>query len=256
MAAEWESAKSQLERANRDLDRTKVKAPFAGRVRQRMVGLGQSVNTGSPLGVIFATDYAEVRLPISAKDMQYLVLPELEGDVGLEVELRDSLDSEASRMRVGRIVRTEGALDENSLDLFVIARVEDPFGLKSRKPPLRIGQPVVASIAGMVLSDVLPIPRGAVRQLDQITLVDSSQWVLRTKKIIPIWSDQEYVIVRDKSIQDGSLLATTQLVYVPDGAKVEIIPDSDAMVAAREAPVSSGDHEELDEQVAPADEQD
>lgn len=43
-----------------------------------------------------------------------------------------------------KIVRTKGALDENALELFAVARVDDPFGLASGHPPLRIGQPVTA----------------------------------------------------------------------------------------------------------------
>jgi hypothetical protein len=47
--------------------------------------------------------------------------------------------------------------------------------------------------------------------------------------IQPVWSDEEYVIVRDPLIHDGALLATTQLVYAPEGAEVEIIPDDETM---------------------------
>ncbi|GAF95631.1 unnamed protein product, partial [marine sediment metagenome] len=37
--------------------------------------------------------------------------------------------------------------------------------------------------------------------------------------------DEEHVVVRDPTIADGSLLATTHLIYAPDGSKVEILPD-------------------------------
>ena len=50
------SATAQLEQANRNLERTKVRAPFAGRVRVRSVGLGQSVGTSTPLGAVFSVD--------------------------------------------------------------------------------------------------------------------------------------------------------------------------------------------------------
>lgn len=231
-AAQWESTEAAFERAQRDLERTKIRAPFDGRVRVQSVGLGQSVGPGTALGVAFAVDFAEIRLPISSNELRYLDLPELEGDETVDVELRDAVNPESETVWRGKIVRTEGTLDSDSLELCVIARVHDPFGLETGHPPLRIGQPVTGWIAGKTLKNVLAVPRMAVRQLDQIFLVDRTELTLSTKTIEPIWSDEDFVIVRDPTIESGSLLSTTQLVYVPEGAKVEIIPDIGLTAAA------------------------
>ncbi len=219
------SALAQLERSKRDLERTKVRAPFDGRVRRRAVGLGQSVGAGTALGSVFAVDLAEVRLPIAGGEIRFLNLPETAADAPVEVELRSSMSEEVETVWKAKIIRTEGALDDNSLDLFAIARVDDPFGLKSGAPPLRIGQPVTGSIAGKVLTGVMALPRAAVRQLDQIVLVDKTSLTLHPKTIVALWSDEEHIIVRDPLIEDGGWLSTTHLVYAPKGAKVEIIPD-------------------------------
>jgi RND family efflux transporter MFP subunit len=225
--ANVDSATAQLEQAKRNLERTKVRAPFDGRVRQRRVGLGQSVGPGTALGTVFAIDFAEVRLPISARDMAFLTLPEGPEDPPVEVWLRDALNHDET-VWMAKIIRTEGALDENSLDLFAIARIFDAFGRKSEHPPLRIGQPVVASIPGRVLKDVIVVPRMAVRHLDQIILVDPNELTIESRRIETIWSDEEYVVVRDPTIADGSLLAITHLIYAPNGSKVEILPDPNA----------------------------
>lgn len=219
------SATAQLEQAKRDLDRTKVRAPFDGRVRQRSVGLGQSVGTSTALGTVFAVDFAEVRLPIAGGDMAFLTLPEDPGDPPLEVELRDALNEDNETVWRARIVRTEGTLDESSLELFAIARIDDPFGRASAQPPLRIGQPVVAVIPGRVLKDVLVVPRMAVRQLSRILLVDPEELTIESRTIEPIWSDEGNVVIRDATIPDGSLLSTTHLIYAPNGSKVEVLPD-------------------------------
>jgi RND family efflux transporter MFP subunit len=238
-SAELDAATAQVERAKRDLERTKIRAPFDGRVRQKVVGLGQSVGSGTPFGVVFAVDFAEVRLPIAARELQYLDLPELPDDSPVEVELRDAISEASETVWKAKIVRTEGALDEDSLELFAIARVDDPFGRKSGHPPLRIGQPVVGSIVGKVLNNVVALPRGAVRQVDQVFLVDKTELTLIAKTIIPIWSTEEHVIVRDPLIGDGALLSTTRLVYAPDGAKVEIIPDIEVSEATAKTNASS-----------------
>jgi RND family efflux transporter MFP subunit len=219
------SAQAQVERAQRDLDRCKVRAPFDGRVRQRLVGTGQTIGGSTPLGTVFDTDFAEVRLPIAGKQMPFLTLPEDPADESVIVELKDVLNVGIDTRWSAEIIRTEGALDESSLELFAIARVNDPFGRYSGNRPLRIGQPVIGIIPGHVLTNVVVIPRVAVRQLDQIMLVDKEEHTLSSRTVSAIWSDADHLIVNDPTIPDGALLATTSLVYAPEGAKVEILPD-------------------------------
>ena len=224
-AARLDSVSAQVDQAQRDLERTKVNAPFAGRVRQKTVGPGQSVAPGAPLGVVFAVDYAEIRLPIAGTELQYLSLPEIESDAPVDVEFTDAIQQTSDTVWHGRIVRTEGTLDEDSLELFAIAQVMDPFGRTTKQPPLRIGQPVVAAITGRTLQDVIALPRAAVRQLDQIILVDADTLTLTNRTVEPVWSDANQIYIRDPDISAGQLLATTRIVFAPDGAAVEIIPD-------------------------------
>jgi len=226
--ANVKSATAQLNQAQRNLERAKVRAPFDGRVRQRTVGLGQSVGPGTSLGSVFAVDFAEVRLPIAARDMAFLTLPEGPEDPPVDVQLRDTLNETSDTVWMAKIIRTEGTLDRNSLELFAIARISDPFALASEGPPLRIGQPVVARIPGRVLEDVVALPVGAVRQLDQIVLLEPNEpngLCINSQRIEIIWKNETHVIVRDPNITDGALLATTHLVYAPEGSEVEILPD-------------------------------
>ncbi len=222
--AELQRIATQIETAERDLERTKVIAPFDGRVERKLVGVGERVAVGAPLARVFAVDYAEVRLPLATQDLRFLSLPEKASDPPVDVELRDAIDESNATIWNSRIVRTEGTLDADSLELYVVARIDDPFGLETGKPPLRIGQPVVASIKGHQLQNVTLLPRGAVRQLDQIYLVDKHM-TIRSATIEPIWTDEEYVVIEQDVIADDDLLATTMLVYAPDGSDVEIIPD-------------------------------
>lgn len=222
------AAIAAYERALRNLERTKISAPFDGRVRKREVGLGQTVASGTSLGIVFAVDYAEVRLPLSSRDLALLDLPEETSDPAVDVILSDGIDPENPTTWKARIVRTEGVLDPDSLELFAIARINDPFGRRSGEPPLRIGQPVVGQIAAKTLEGVLALPRGAVFQLDQIRLVNKAELTLSSRTITPLWSDKEYVVIRDPSIDPRiEALALTRLVYAPEGSKVEIIPGID-----------------------------
>ena len=217
------SAQTQLAQAERNLSRSKIKAPFDGRVIERNVGISQSISANTVLSKIYSIDYAEVRLPISSQDMKNLKLPEAPDDKPLEIILSDSLNEENESTWKAKIVRTEGALDQNSLELFAIARIPDPFGKKSGNPTLRIGQPVKAVIPGTVINDVFRIPRMAVRQLRMIYLVDKNNSTIRGSIINPINESEDYIFIKDASITEGTLLATTPMSWVPEGAQVQII---------------------------------
>jgi len=220
------AAKAELEQAGRNLERAKIRAPFDGRVKSRRIGLGQAVNATTPLGEIFATDVAEIRLPLAPNQLAYIQLPTREGDAPVTVTLTDALGSTSQGNQwQARIIRTEGALDEKSRELFAIARIEDPFGLSSQKPELRIGQPVRAEILGNVLHDVFVIPRESLRGVNLIYCIDPVESCIVKTEIVPVWSNDEVMLVR-KGIQPGTWLATSRLPYAPNGAPVEIITPS------------------------------
>lgn len=220
-----ELAEERRASAQRDLERTKIRAPFDGRVLKQGVGVGQTIGAGSSLGTVFATDYSEVRLPVAMRFLRHLSLPEDASDPPVEVRLGDALVPERDVCWKARILRTEGALDESTLELFAIARIGDPFGLETEREPLRIGQPVFADIPGRVIEDVFVIPREAVTGLSRIRLVDRGEMKLQSATIEAVWEDEEHLVFRDAAIDDGMLLVMTNLVYAPDGAEVEIVED-------------------------------
>ncbi|MCG8602323.1 MAG: efflux RND transporter periplasmic adaptor subunit [Verrucomicrobiales bacterium] len=229
--ANVKAAKAALERARRNLDRTQVRAPFAGRILSRLVSVGQTISPNTELATMFSTDSVEVRLPIAARDLNFLRLPESIQDAPVAVELRDALNPETSAVWQAEIIGTEGALDPDSRELFAIARVRDPFSRKVARdqagPPLRIGQPVVAEIPGRILRDVYLIPRHAVRELSFIYLVDPATLTLNRREIDPVWSDREQLVLSDETLVNGSLLATSRLVYAPNLSRVEILPSGE-----------------------------
>jgi RND family efflux transporter MFP subunit len=228
------SARADLEQASRNLERAKIRAPFDGRVKSRLVGLGQAVGGTTPLGEVFATDFAEVRLPLSADQLPFVKLPSRHSDPAVEVILTDALGNEnrpSGTTWHARIVRTEGTLDETSRELFAIARVDDPFGIDSKNPELRIGQPVRARVQGKILKDVFAIPRTALRGVNRIYLIDPAGPrgpAIRKAEIQPVWSTADTLVIQD-GLRNGDWLATSRLPYAPDGAPVEII---EARIAA------------------------
>ena len=154
-----------------DLERTEIKAPYAGRVRQKSVDVGQFVSPGNQLGTIYAIDYAEVRLPLPDKDLAYLsnmplVYRGQRRTQGPEVILRAEFAG-GSHQWTGRLVRTEGEIDAASRMVHAVVQVRDPYGRGEDpdRPPLAVGMYVTAEILGDVAEQVAIIPRAALRDV-------------------------------------------------------------------------------------------
>jgi RND family efflux transporter MFP subunit len=220
------AAQADLDQAKRNLERAKVRAPFDGRVKTRLVGVGQAVGATTQLGEIFGTATAEIRLPLAPSQLPFIELPDKEGANPVDVVLTDALadpSQPVAHQWKARIIRTEGTLDPTSRELFAIAIIEDPFGVGSDLPQLRIGQPLRADIKGVTLEDVFVIPRSAMRSLNRIFLIEKDDPKIMRTDITPIWSNRDVIIVRN-GLTPGDWLATSNLPYAPDGAPVEIIP--------------------------------
>lgn len=164
------AAKAQLERAQVDLERTKVMLPFAGRVRSVAADIGQTVQRGQRLATVIDTSAAEVRLPIPLGDAAFVELP-FDGaiDDGAEVELRAEF---AGRPCVwhGRVVRTEGEIDRKTRQLTVVVRADGSGD--GDQPPLLVGMFVEARITGRTFDDVVVVPSAALDPSGAVWVVE------------------------------------------------------------------------------------
>ena len=69
------AALADLEKAKLNLERTVVKLPFQGIIRQKKTGVGQFVGTGSILATAFSTEEVLIALPLTDTELSYLGLP-------------------------------------------------------------------------------------------------------------------------------------------------------------------------------------
>ena len=194
--AEYQSALANLEEAKLSLSRTKVIAPFDGRVRTISANLGQFINPGTPLGQIFSTDVAEIRLPLTDEDLSRLNLPlafasDEDGPiVGLSTVV-------AGRARVweGRIVRVDAAIDSSTRQISAIVEVKDPYGTGADNGfPLAIGLFVDAEITGPSIERAAILPRIAVRDRARAFTVDDNNKVIEHQITVVAATTQGYVV--------------------------------------------------------------
>jgi len=225
--------------AERNLARCEIRAPYAGRVRDEQVDVGQFVNRGAPVARIYAVDFAEVRLPIPDEELAHLELALVPGAgsaEGPEVTLHADF---AGRRQVwkGRVVRTEGELDPRTRMVHVVARVDDPY--RPAEPgaaPLSVGLFVDAEIHGRELAGAVRIPRAALREGDRVFLADAEDR-LRIRPVEVAQRGREEVVVQG-GLAAGERVILSALSVPVEGMPVRPAADEGGAVAASEEDAS------------------
>lgn len=244
--ANVESAKADLKKAEQKLARTVIRAPYDGMVKSRNSDVGQFVSMGAQLGVIFAIDYAEVRLSLTDKDLAFIELPKWGEaidpanypDVTLTAEYAGK-----QRQWNAKLIRMEGVVDQSSRVHYVVARITDPYSVFSPKhaAPLKMGTFVTAHIDGVVEDDVIKLPRDVFRDLDKV-LVANSDNELYMRNLEIVRSEAEYVYVR-QGLETGDKVVLTSIESPVQGMKVRIEgePDPNLELEAGEAYAENND---------------
>lgn len=219
--ANLEFAQADLAKRQGDLDRTVIRAPYDGLVREKRADIGQYVAAGTQLAVTFATDIAEIRLPLPDKELPYLDLASLNHNEGSGPEV--TLFAEIGGIQsswVGHIVRTEGVFDEKSRVLYLVAQIKDPYNqLAERWPaPLRIGTFVEAEIKGRLVDNIIKLPRKVLQGDDRVWTV-ASEKLLVLSKVDLLRRDESHIYVTS-GINDGDLVCLSALDNPLPGTRV------------------------------------
>jgi RND family efflux transporter MFP subunit len=219
-----EASRAKVIQAQLNLKRTKITAPFSGRVLNLDVNVGQVVNNGTILGGIYAVDSAEIRLPIQQNHISHIDLPETYRDtssdpVPIPVEIRADIGNK-THVWDGSIARVEGTIDSLTRQLYVVAEVNDPYRFRDDgTPPLKIGQFVNVLIKGRVLKDVVVLPRTAVTPSNNINVIESG--ILKRIPVSALWKDNKNIVVGN-DFTTKQKISITPLGDVVSGTRVKI----------------------------------
>lgn len=223
--AQRDSARAAHDTAKLNLSRTKITAPYSGRIIQRQAVLGQYVGVGTPIAEVFATEGVEVRLPISQNEYSQLGLdefdPENQTDNLFKVVVSSTIGGRDYTWDA-RITRTDSTFDLNTRQIDVIAKVVDPFGKSGKRPALKIGQFVSAEIQGQTIENVFVIPNKSIREGAYTYVVRDERLAKQTIDIV--WQDDRNTLV-DSGFSEGELVVTTSLNSTLAGARARL-PDA------------------------------
>ncbi|WP_067515634.1 efflux RND transporter periplasmic adaptor subunit [Endozoicomonas ascidiicola] len=212
--ANVKAAEAQLRKAQRDLERTQIKAPYDGMVKERTLNLGQFVMAGSQAGSIFSVDKAEIRLPVKSSDLAFIAMP-------APVKLTQRFGLQEVKWNA-ELTRAEGVVDDRSRMHYVVAEVTDPYGLNATIPqtPLKSGSFAQAAITGKSLDGLFRLPRNAIYGDGKVLIIDENSTV-QFRSINLIYSDNTAVFVNG-GLKSGDRICLTPLSLPIEGMKVRI----------------------------------
>ena len=222
------AAEADVDKATRDLERTRISVPYDGLVKAKQVDIGQYVAPGTQLGVTFSIDVAEIRLPLSPDDVAYLDLPSAIEAEEQAFPLATLSATQAGELHTweARIVRTEGVVDEMSRVIYAVAQLVDPYRVlgQSDQDELKIGTFVRAEIEGRSAGTVVMLPRHVLKENDTVLVAnDDSELEVRTVTVVRAEPDTVYL---SGGINSGERVVTTTLDVPVSGLKLLVSGDT------------------------------
>ncbi|MDF1814127.1 MAG: efflux RND transporter periplasmic adaptor subunit [Verrucomicrobiales bacterium] len=214
-------AENAVARAKLDLERTSLAAPFNSMVIEESVETGQLIETGRDICRLVGTDsfWVEVALPMS--DLKWIRLPG-KGIPGADVDIY--LDTGNGKMEpwTGKVARLRADLEEAGRMARALVEIKNPLDLhdsgEKRKTPLLLGSYVRAEIEAGRLTNVLSIPRVALREGNRLWLVGKDQKIRITEPEI-LWTREETVVIPN-ILKPGETLIVSDLKVALPGMEV------------------------------------
>ena len=181
----------------------------------KSVDLGQYVTASpaSPIARIYATDTAEIRLPVTEREAAFLNTTAKERP-DIRITKSNSLDPHVWH---GKLSRMEATIDPSSRLLYAVAEVQDPF----KEPALRRGQFVEADINGQTIENAYSIPRYALRGSDTVYIATQDN-TLQTRTVDIVKSDAKHVVILS-GLESGERVTISPIAYFIENMPVEVI---------------------------------
>ncbi len=213
------AASAELHKAELNLERTRIRAPFGGRLYNLQANLGQYVSPGTPITNLFDNSVAEIIVPLSERQLRLLDLP-LATSTPVDVTVHARLGSETQE-RPARLVRSAARLDADTRQLAAIVEITQPF---AGPQPLYAGQFVEVHLPSKALDNVIVIHQSALHPRDTLWLLDDSN-ALRIQPVTVLQAFGEKVAVQLPDSQPLRLV-TSYLANPVEGMALTPLMDS------------------------------
>ena len=223
----------QERQAKRDLERTRVFAPFPGRVVSRHVEVGTRVAPGAPLFDLVDLRHVEVAVSFPAGRYDEVRATSPEGP-GSRVVLRRRAEEDA--IAEARIERIDPRIDPRSRTFLVYVELDGG----ASDAPVAAGEHLLADVEAASFEDVIPVPREAFLgehvYVVSGTAPDGSASARRIRPHV-VKMLAEIALVRPEAgvLEDGDRVVVSNLEDIADGSRLRPVDAEPEPVAEAEA---------------------
>ncbi len=205
------SAEASVSKSLRDIERTRIVAPYEMKVEKKHVEVANYIMPGGRIVDGHSADDFEVRLPLTMDD--YFLVKDKNATIHLVAQI-----GTRELKWTARYARDEGVVDQSTLSLPIMVTVEaNPEQDDFEFPP--VGLYVKAHLVGHVMKQKVVIDRDHLRLGDVVLLVDD-EGKLRSRKVKVLFKDQMNAVI--EGVAAGEQIITSPLETAIDGMAVEI----------------------------------
>jgi len=216
------AAQAAVRRAELDLERTRIRAPFAAHILSREANVGSQVAPGESLGRLVGIESYWVEATVPVSQLRWIDFPSDEGAGGSAARVRSRTAWPEGVFREARVHQLIGALEEQTRLARVLLTVADPLAHEPRsagQPPLMVGSYVEVQIEGRPIENVIRMNRELLRQNDTVWVNEGD--VLRIRTVEVEFLDEQYAYIR-AGLDATDHIVTTNLSSVFDGAALRL----------------------------------
>jgi RND family efflux transporter MFP subunit len=211
--ASVDSAKSALDQAKLNAQRTELTAPFNALVLEESVDRGQLINSQTKIATLVGTDQFLVRVSIPVSQLSSIALPDARGNKGSSVTVIQNKGDGQTSSRKGQVIRMLADLDPSGRMARLLIAIDRPMSTQNADGspllPLFLGSFVKVVINGKSLKQVVRVPRKALRKNDSIWVV-SKTLTLENRDVQIAWRNKNTLLI-SSGLKAGDKIITSRL---------------------------------------------
>jgi multidrug efflux pump subunit AcrA (membrane-fusion protein) len=202
----------------RNLERTRIVAPFDGRITAVHVSPGDRVHPGDRLVDVFDIAYTEIRAQVPNRHLPVIRQSLHEGT---PITATATLDGASIKLTLTRL---SGKIEagEGGVDAF--------FDFQGERPPLELGRTIPVLVSLPAQPGVFALPATAVYGADTVYHINNDRLIRVSVEHVGEYRNGEWgswSLFRSTVLQDGDIVLTSQLPNAVEGLKIEIISTRD-----------------------------
>lgn len=199
--AALENAKLERLKAEQDLEKTQIKAPFDALVVTRDIQPGSYVQAGTQVATLYSVDEVEIAVPLS--ESQWNSLPSFDNQQLKEASWPVTLfSSDGEHQWQGYVERVEQHLSQDTRQRSLVVVVEKPLEQGTALYP---GTFLKTSITGKSFDQLWQLPASSVSQQGELWFVDQNDQLVKSS-VSTQFEKEGFVYVSASQFAQKSLL--------------------------------------------------